>query len=954
MLLPLILCALAAEPFKIPESVPQPRVVDERLKLECLVAEPDLVTPTGIAVDDRGRVLVIECHTHFPPKDYAGPKHDRIRMFEDTDGDGKLDKVSTFYEGTRATMNLAIYRDGSVFVATRSEVFRLFDADGDGVAEKRQPIARLETAGDYPHNGLSGFAFDFDGNVYFGMGENLGAAYKLIGKDAAKPLEGGGEGGNIFCCDADGGNLRRVATGFWNPFHLTFDAFGQLFAVDNDPDSRPPCRLLHIVEGGDYGFKFRHGRKGVHPFTAWNGELPGTLPMVCGTGEAPCAVLAYESDNLPEDYRSDLLVTSWGDHRIERYKLEQRGASFVSTMKPVVIGGDQFRPVGLALAPDGSLYFSDWVDKSYPVHGKGRIWRLSNKTVKKPERPTEPWRMMFSDHRPLRERGAEEILKARVPRRDEPRVALDVSEEIKRHQGQAALKPPSTRSQYLRMALRRLPLPSLHRDLLMAEGDSRVWAAIALDSDDVLAFAPGVHQQGGNTVLDRTDPLWVATALRQGHGRGQWGITEQMLADPFMLQAAVQSWRRDFKDFGVRAVVGSDRNGRLATALNAPERKLSDLLNDPDPRVNYVAVKRIAEHKLRDYRHVLDNTFAQRRTTRELYAAYLAAVEMLEGGKSDAFDRLADDMLYQRLTAKETAPEMRAFLLRMISPGYEKLPTKTLVDFVGEADPQLRLEAIRTLRERIGPERDAALVKVAGDEQVPVGIRAEAVMGLTSDDKGQRELLERLADKAPTAVAIEAMRNLTGLDPKAMPLWLKRQDDPRDRDALVTELWQRAAGKYQDPRWDEKLQADLLGTVGDAAAGERVFFHSKVAICSRCHQHSGRGGQVGPDLTNIAGAMSRERILESLVAPNREIAPQYTSWIVSLNDGRTFIGLLQSEELNGDQNYLDANGRRYRVKPEEIDSRKPSQNSLMPEGLRGQMTKEELRDLLAFLSGEKK
>ena len=47
-------------------------------------------------------------------------------------------------------------------------------------------------------------------------------------------------------------------------------------------------------------------------------------------------------------------------------------------MRPVVTGGDDFRPVGIAAAPDGSLYISDWVDKSYDVHGKGRIWRLRN------------------------------------------------------------------------------------------------------------------------------------------------------------------------------------------------------------------------------------------------------------------------------------------------------------------------------------------------------------------------------------------------------------------------------------------------------------------------------------------------------------------------------------------------------------------------------------------------
>ncbi len=269
-----------------------PRLLDSRLVFERIAAEPEIVTPTGIAVDGRGRVLVIESHTHFRPASYSGPPADRIRVFEDRDDDGKPECTGTFFEGTRMTMSMRVASDQSVFVATRSALYRLWDRDGDGKADGVKqgslptPFVRLDTPGDYPHNGLSGFAFDFAGNVYFGLGENLGADYRLIGSDGTT-LSGGGEGGNIYRCRPDGSKLERVATGFWNPFHMSFDVFGRLFAVDNDPDSRPPCRLLHIVQGGDYGYRFRNGRKGLHPFTAWNGELPGTLGMVAGTGEAP-------------------------------------------------------------------------------------------------------------------------------------------------------------------------------------------------------------------------------------------------------------------------------------------------------------------------------------------------------------------------------------------------------------------------------------------------------------------------------------------------------------------------------------------------------------------------------------------------------------------------------------------------------------------------------------------
>ena len=277
-------------------------------------------------------------------------------------------------------MNLLLDANGGVIYATRNEILDLADPENSGQATARKTLVTLETKGDYPHNGLAGLALGPDGKLYFGLGENLGAAYTLHGSDGTT-YSGGGEGGSIFTVERDGSKLTFFATGFWNPWGLKFDQTGRLFAVDNDPDSRPPCRLLHVVPGGDYGYRFKYGRKGIHPFVAWNGEIPGMLPMVAGTGEAPCAIYACDEKFWPSEYVSDLLVTAWGDHVIQRFHLNPVGASFQAQPEVVIKGGVDFRPVGMVPAPDGSLIVTDWVSSSYPVHGKGRIWRLKVKPL---------------------------------------------------------------------------------------------------------------------------------------------------------------------------------------------------------------------------------------------------------------------------------------------------------------------------------------------------------------------------------------------------------------------------------------------------------------------------------------------------------------------------------------------------------------------------------------------
>jgi len=928
------------------DGIALPKVVDPRLKIELFAAEPDVATPTGIAVDARGRVLVVESHTHFRPPGYEGPPADRIRMFEDTNGDGKADRITTFFEGTTWTMNLGIHPDGSVYVATRGEVFRLRDNDDDGRADERTPIVHLETQGDYPHNGLSGFAFDYDGTVYFGLGENKGAEFKLIGTDGSTASEL--EGGQVYRCRADGTKLEMIAFGFWNPFHLAFDAFGRLFAVDNDPDSLPPCRLMHIVPGGNYGYRYRNGRKGVHPFTAWNGELPGTLPMVAGTGEAPSGVLAYESDQLPAEYVGDLLATSWGDHRIERFHTEPRGASLRSTALPVVTGDENFRPVGIALAPDGSLYISDWVLKSYEVHGKGRIWRLSAAEKPVAPRPKSPADAIHSAHRPLREDAARKLAADKATGRPllEKLAEQDAS--------------PRTRA----LAIAAL---SNVQSTGAAERASVSDLANEVRATAIRALPPGLIPT--SLIAADVSAEVRAEALRRPANPMQVELLWQAVADSdaFIAQAAREGLARLRAASAEAASVRSSPAERLACLLILRETRdpqgrsaLPKLLRDADANVRFAAVQWVGEERLSAFRAGLADALAAGPASSRLFGGYLAALERLDGVVRSADDEWAGEQYIVRaLEDPTTSPEVRRWALRMLRPDHPLLSVDRLKKFVSSGDPALQREAVRTLRDCGHPERVVLLMQIAGDETFPLSLRAEAIVGLSGDESIARSLLISLVSLDEPVLRDEALRSLRGAaldDAQRQKLEQVARDRPQAAELVERVINPSAVTQRPDPEdlqgWLQLLGGSEQKAQGDAEAGERIFFHARSAGCSHCHQIGGRGARVGPELTVTAGTLSRERLIESIVRPSKEIAPHFSSWTIATNTGKTMVGMLVKEEATGEQTYADQKGELFRFKPGEIESRQAQAASIMPDGLPQLLTVQEFRDLLAFMQSQ--
>jgi putative membrane-bound dehydrogenase-like protein len=978
-----------------------PRVLDDRLRLELVAEAPRIVTPTAIAFDSRGALLVVECHTHMRPADYEGPPADRILRFE-VPGDASGLRVKTFFEGTTATMGLAAGPDGWFYVATRSRIFRIRDDDGDGIAELQQPLAELRTGETYPHNGLSGFAFDFQGNVYFGLGENLSADYELVSV-GGESIHGGGEGGSVFRMTAAGTQLVRIAVGFWNPFHLCSDSFDQFFAVDNDPDWRPPCRLLHVVPGGDYGYRRRYGRRGIHPFSGWFGEVPGTLGMVAGTGEAPSGVLSYDSDCLPEDYRGTLLGTSWGHHAIERFRLQPRGATYQAVAEPIVQGGEDFRPVGLAMGPDGSVYFTDWVDRSYTLHGQGRIWRLtSGEPQRRLERPDDARQAVRSLHRPLREQAARQLAAEGQDGVAQLREVLssDAIPAVRATALQGLLSSRTAADAWLPIAARD-PSPEIRAlalasavDRCCTESRDEPIAAPLRDASHLVRAAalrrlrdrfgirenPGgagqaarkpedadsnralPHEAGGGPEVSGAGsplkPVAAGAINLLGNDRLIKALGSE---DPFLRQALRYGLegRVPLEQLRDLALAGDPLRRLEATLLLRASRDpraaelVPRMLEDSDRRVRLAAVQWVGEERLAEFRGQLEAVFHSSAVDDLLVQAALASIGLIDGRDMTEFEENPFDTLAQFIAGDDTPAAVLQFALRYLPSGHRAIPWKRLRSLLDHPDARVRLAAIRRVRGETHAERSASLIRLAEDVERSADERAEAVMGLAPEDAPSRALLLKLVTAAEEMDVIreEALRALQGA-----ALTSKEKASIVEVSAGDTRLTGLAA-RLTSPQWNpvsgRPAQHDLGAwkpwlKQGDPARGARVFFHPRGPKCYACHAMGGAGGQIGPDLAAMA-ELPAERLLESVLQPSRDIAPHYVSWAIVTSEGKALSLLPLTEEADDMEVYADSLGNLIRLHPRQIVDRKPQAVSIMPEGLLNQLTDEEIRDLMALL-----
>lgn len=853
------------------QSIQPPQVNDASLRVELFASEPLIQQPIGMAFDQAGRLLVIESHTHFRPKDWKGPEHDQIIWLQDSDGDGRADKREVFFGETDMTMDLAAHPDGSIYASTRNEVLRLRDENDDGKADKvERKIIWMESEGRYPHNGLSGLAVDSKGDVYLGMGENLGARYTLMGTDGTNFTDQG-EGGDIWHFTKYGKRLKRIATGFWNAFGVCVDPWDNVFATDNDPDSSPPCRLHHVVQGGDYGYQFRYGRSGLHPFISWNGQRPGTLPMLAGTGEAPCDVVFYGPDPNPKFagltniWHGTLLVASWVDHRIESYRLSPESGTFKAQRKILCQGGPDFRPVAFAVARDGSLFVSDWVKRDYELHGHGRIWRISAKVPR--DMPTYVRAYPPTSGDIARER----ILSGTAPTIDEASAWL-----------------------------------SLQEPYLFAAAVERLSREAAL----VKQLAPQTHPN---------------PRLRAG-----------------LLLAARRGVTRE-------GISGSNLPDDIRYLL---EKSLADA----DAQVSLLGLHWISDERIQSLRYKVENLLNDPALTPDIYYAVITTLARLDSEQfteTDLVKRLKKDILDPTVAA-----DRRRLALEILPDRDRNLGARELEPVIDLAAPEARAWLVHVLGLLRDRNNQAILRKLALDPQQPAAVRASALVHFEVPDE-DRLTVARLTTSAESELQRAALQALQGTPVSfaERQTLTKTAQQPDGFGALVSRLLDESFAGKNRPATFADIQgwsAYLHNLPGDASIenGRRVFASAKLGMCATCHRVDGIGSTAGPNLSRIAGQMDGNAILESILQPNRNVAPQWEAFIISTIDGQTRTAF-QLAERGGNHVYADLTGQVFDIKIDDIVKRDRLPTSIMPEGLVSKLTDEELRDLLAFLSAKR-
>ncbi|MCA9040360.1 MAG: HEAT repeat domain-containing protein [Planctomycetaceae bacterium] len=405
--------ALLMEGFQIPEG----------FEAHVFATEPLLANPVCFTIDEQGRFYVAETHRrekgvtdnrghkewvrddlslqtveerremfrkYLSPQEFAeyGVAEDRIVQITDVDGDGIADESVVYAGGFRDVVEGAgagvLALDGDVYYTCIPRMWKLRDTDGDNRADEKEALSdgygvRVAFRG----HDLHGLIVGPDNRIYFSLGDR---GYNVItqeGNHLVRP-----DTGAVFRCERDGSHLEVFAYGLRNPQELAFDDYGNLFTCDNNSDSGDKARFVHIIQGGDTGwrmhFQYLSDRGPWNREKMWypqNEDQPAyILPPIVNVADGPSGFVAYPGVGFSERYRNHFFLCDFrgtpGLSGVRSFSTKPKGASYEMV--------DEHQFIWSVLATDidfgydGSIYLTDWIDGWNGLE-KGRIFKFTDK-----------------------------------------------------------------------------------------------------------------------------------------------------------------------------------------------------------------------------------------------------------------------------------------------------------------------------------------------------------------------------------------------------------------------------------------------------------------------------------------------------------------------------------------------------------------------------------------------
>lgn len=943
--------------------------VPEGFHVQLAAGEPELHQPVAMAFDHKGRLWVAEAYT-YPKRAPEGQGLDKIIILEDTNQDGVFDSRKQFIEGLNLVSGLEV-GFGGVWVGAAPYFMFIPDANGDDIPDS-QPQILLDGFGyQDTHETLNAFNWGPDGWLYGCHGV---FTHSKVGKPGTPEKDRTPMNAAVWRYHPTKHTFEVFAWGTSNPWGVDFNDHGQAFIT--------ACvipHLYHIIQGAHYqrqaGEHFNRyvfndiktiadhlhyaGNIGDH---AWWGHEPGIQDDTsdAGGGHAHCGAMIYLGDNWPDRYRNQIFFNNIHGNRVNMDRLVRDASGYIGKHgDDLLLSNDRwFRGINLRTAPDGSVYLIDWYDRNACHRVNPEIWDRTNGRVynisygvpnRKPvdlsklsdaELTKLAWHkndwFVRTSRRILQERAANKQLDLN-----------DISPELVRLLASDD-ETRVLRGLWLGHATNALDEPMLQSLLKHPSAFVKAWAIQLLCEDRQAepASLANFIELANNKSNDPVVRLYLASALSRLADEPAWEIAQALVThaqDAKDRNIPLVTW------YGIERLVAANptRGIELAKASQIP------LLSE------YIVRRTAADEQ------GLDALMAQIPSwPTEQQQSALEQISRSMEGRVNVPQPQSWKAAYDAF-AKSDSEEIRDFALRLAVAFGDQRAFPQLRQLLADAKrptPE-RLRALEILVKGRDKELTPTLYQVLDNEELQApAIRALAAV---ADNQTPDKLLS-IYNKLTKTAREDAVATLVTRAPFAQKLLdaieankIARSDVHAFHvrqmvslnDAPLLERINKSWGKVGTSSEEQKAAIEKYKTIltknflakADTSNGRTLFNKH----CAACHQLFGAGEKVGPDLTGSNRA-DLNYILENLVAPNAVVGKDYQMTLLQLDDGRVLSGLITKETDSAIT--LKTINDLVVVAKNEIEQRKLSELSLMPNGLLDPMPPEEIRDLVGYLA----